>query len=42
MKKEWKKPLLEIIDIGHYTRNGANPLGIDGCIADNCVGPIGS
>lgn len=40
MKKEWKKPSLEIIDISIYTRNSQNQAGIDGCIGDNCT-PVG-
>ena len=42
MKKEWKKPILIVLDINQYTNNGPNPTGIDGCIGDSCVGPVGS
>ncbi|MFN8577225.1 MAG: paeninodin family lasso peptide [Candidatus Sericytochromatia bacterium] len=32
MKKEWKKPVLEIIDISEFTKAGATPPNIDGSI----------
>lgn len=42
MKKEWKKPVLEIINISEITKSGSNSPSIDGCIGDGCPGMIGS
>lgn len=42
IRKEWKKPELIKLDVGISTTNGSNPTGIDGCLGDSCVGPVGS